>query len=90
MLHVLVQALCLLAAGVTVASAQQPTYRTWILAEGAAHGANGFFTEEILIGNPNAAPTTVQITLLPESGPAPAVQTAVSYTHLTLPTILRV
>jgi lysophospholipase L1-like esterase len=36
----------------------------WILAEGAA---NDFFTEDILIGNPNAASVNVQITLLPQN-----------------------
>jgi lysophospholipase L1-like esterase len=40
-----------------------PSYTRWILAEGAA---NDFFTEDILIGNPNAAAVTVKITLLPQ------------------------
>ena len=46
------QLLCLVAAFPALAEAQ-PTYRTWVLAEGAA---NEFFTEEILIGNPNSGP----------------------------------
>jgi lysophospholipase L1-like esterase len=72
-LRLALQLLCLLAALSRPAAAQTPpTYRTWILAEGAA---NEFFTEEILIGNPNAAAARVQITLLPESGAAPPVQT---------------
>jgi lysophospholipase L1-like esterase len=43
-------------------AAPTPTTR-WILAEGAA---NDFFTEDILIGNPNAAAVQVKITLLPQ------------------------
>ncbi len=49
--------------------AQPAKYTYWILAEGAA---NSFFDEEILIGNPNASPASVKITLLPEGG-APVV-----------------
>jgi lysophospholipase L1-like esterase len=60
------QALCLLMlAGSRLAEAQPPAkYTYWILAEGAA---NDFFDEEIVIGNPNAAPAQVKITLLPEN-----------------------
>jgi hypothetical protein len=68
---VVLQALCLLAVGSGIASAQAQTYRSWILAEGAA---NSFFDEEILIGNPNATPANVTITLLPESGGIPIQQ----------------
>lgn len=46
------------------ALAQSDT-RTWYLAEGAA---NGFFEEDILIGNPNAAPVKVRVTLLKDGG----------------------
>jgi lysophospholipase L1-like esterase len=48
-------------APITSHAAPAPT--RWILAEGAA---NDFFTEDILIGNPNAAPVSVKITLLPQ------------------------
>lgn len=74
-LSLLLQLLCL-AAVAAPAQAQTPTYRTWILAEGAA---NEFFTEEILIGNPNGVAATVDITLLPETGATIPVQ------HVTVP-----
>jgi lysophospholipase L1-like esterase len=66
------QLLCLAALFAASAEAQPPTYRTWVLAEGAA---NEFFTEEILIGNPNSGAATVEIRLLPENGAAPPLQT---------------
>src|SRR6185369_5615701 len=56
----LLQVSCLLLL-VPVAVHAAPT--RWILAEGAA---NDFFTEDILIANPNAAAVNVQITLLPQ------------------------
>jgi lysophospholipase L1-like esterase len=52
---------CALWLAPSAAHAAPPT--RWILAEGAA---NNFFTEDILIGNPNAAAVTVRITLLPQ------------------------
>jgi hypothetical protein len=55
------------------AHAQPPTPNTvWFLAEGAS---NAFFEEDILIGNPNNAPTQVRLTLLPEGGTAVVVPT---------------
>jgi lysophospholipase L1-like esterase len=65
------QALCLvILAGARLAEAQPPAkYTYWILAEGAA---NDFFDEDIVIGNPNAAPAQVKITLLPQDA-APIV-----------------
>jgi lysophospholipase L1-like esterase len=59
----ILQTLCLTVALAVCAYADTPTYTRWILAEGAA---NDFFTEDILIGNPNAAAVTVKITLLPQ------------------------
>jgi lysophospholipase L1-like esterase len=58
----------------SAAEAQPPAYKRWVLAEGAV---SDYFTEEILIANPNGAPANVAITLLPESGPAPPVQNIV-------------
>jgi lysophospholipase L1-like esterase len=40
-----------------------PDTRKWYLAEGAF---NGFFSEDILVGNPNAVEVTVKITLFPQ------------------------
>jgi hypothetical protein len=55
------------------ADAQPPTPNTvWFLAEGAS---NSFFEEDILIGNPNNAPTQVRLTLLPEGAAAIVVPT---------------
>jgi lysophospholipase L1-like esterase len=69
----LVQGLCLLVLISSEASAQ-PTYLRWVLAEGAV---SDYFTEEILIANPNGNPANVTIRLLPESGAAPPVQNIV-------------
>src|SRR6185369_13195998 len=60
----ILQVLCLLGFAPIAAQAAPPVPTKWILAEGAA---NDFFTEDILIGNPNGAAVNVQITLLPQS-----------------------
>ena len=51
----LVAALCLALALPGLAAAQD--YKKWYLAE----GSTGFFEQEILIGNPNGAEATVQV-----------------------------
>jgi lysophospholipase L1-like esterase len=67
----------LLAVAPASAYAADPApYTRWILAEGAA---NDFFDEDIVIGNPNAAAATINITLLPEGG------TAITIPAFTLP-----
>jgi lysophospholipase L1-like esterase len=60
----------LLIAAATLLAAAEPAaaqnYRRWYLAEGAA---NTFFEDNILIGNPGAAPANVRIRLLPQDQP---------------------
>lgn len=60
------------------AIAQEGDASTWFLAEGAN---NGTFTEEILVGNPNAQAVDVTVTLLPQPD-AIVAQTARTYRML--------
>jgi lysophospholipase L1-like esterase len=64
-----VQAVCLLCLCLlpsAKAIAQAPSYRRWVLAEGAV---SDFFRTDIAIANPNVHPASVHVTLLPEAYP---------------------